>query len=1003
MMGGMNKQAFQKLYARLNAAQRQAVDSIEGPVMVIAGPGTGKTQVLAARIANILKQTDTAPQTILALTFTDAAATTMRERLFSMIGSTAYQVRIQTFHSFCDEIIRSHPDYFELGLEAEPLSELELTEFLRDYLAQPQLQYLRSPRSQYHYLHAIRQALQNIKREGYFVADFRQLVKEEEERQPAFAKPALQVGRASAGREKERKRLGKLQELADLYAVYQQHLADKNRYDFEDMILKVIAAFEQHAELLLEYQEQLHYFLVDEYQDTNSAQNKILDLLASYWSDNANVFVVGDPNQTIYRFQGASFENVLSFLDRYPQAVTINLEQGYRCSQDIYNAAAQVLAGQAPLPESPELFSVLKRPLQGRSEKQTTLKLTETSSDTAEQLYIVDEIKKLLKQKIAPADIAILVKKNKELTPLVETLTAAGIPYQLEKEQDILQTELIRQLLTIMQTILELRTGESAYQLYEVLLYDWTGLSTLEVLQLTQVARQRQVDLPAVLKKNPLVFAYYQHLLSLGRVDLNLTFTEWFPEFLEVTGLRAYLLNQKNPLTLQLLRTFYTEIQTIARSEKDLKLARFLEIIAALQAQGIGISRKLQLGEAEGVTLSTVHSAKGKEWGCVFLPQLVDGQWGNARSPLSLPLPNSILRFQAASKQDKNEDDRRLFYVGLTRARQQISLSFAQVRESDGKQQLPSQFVAELIESQTALKQSSYAIDETSLLKHSDELIPGVVIHNKDKAFTDWLRGLVANFQLSPSSLDIYLRDKETFFYSTLLRLPQATTSSLAFGTAVHQALEFVMRQGRQSQSLPKLATVLSVFKKKLLDQQLAVADFALRLRQGESLLAAYYENVKNFDLGRIQTVEQNFGTPGRPVILDKDIYLRGKVDRIDWVDTAQKTVKLVDYKTGDPKSRNHIEGKIKSANLSEGELALPESIRGRYKRQLVFYQLLTELDPNFKPKVVEAELDFVEAAEKGKKGRVSFTITDEEVDDLKQVIRQVIAEIRNLEFILAE
>ncbi|MEN8253288.1 MAG: ATP-dependent DNA helicase, partial [Patescibacteria group bacterium] len=863
---------------------------------------------------------------------------------------------------------------------------------LRNYLDNPKLKFLRSPRSTFHYLHSIKQALQNIKREGFFVSELEELVGREQQ----LANPR---NLSKAKKIAQEKRLGKLQELSQLYKAYQKFLAKNNRYDFEDMILKVIKAFEDHEELLQEYQEQLLYFLVDEYQDTNSAQNKILDLLASYWKEAANVFVVGDPNQTIYRFQGASFENVLSFLNRYSKSVVINLEQGYRCSQDIYNAAAETLANQKlNFSKSPELFSILKRPLQGRVENLQTIRLSEAATDTAEQVALAEEIKKLLNKKVSPENIAILFKKNKETTRLIETLNAWKIPYKLERDEDILQTEIIRQILTVMQVVLQLRNGEQAYDLYEILLYHWSDLDTLEVLKLAREANKEKISLEGLLEmqnEKCKIKKYFQQLVNLGKFDLNMTFLEFVPELFEKIGFRDYLIKDNNARNIQLINAFYSEIKTISKSEKHLKLERFLEIIAAFLEQNIGVSKKILLGEEKGVTISTVHGAKGKEWDYVFLPNLIDKHWGNARSPLTLPLPDKILRFQAESKQDKNEDDRRLFYVGLTRAKKQVFLSFSKLNEENKKEQLQAVFLAELLEADLDILNKKYQINDNQKLKNSKKLLPAPIFKNTDKTFRDWLLELIKDFELSPTALDIYLRDKEEFFYKVLLRLPQAKTSALSFGTAVHKALEFLMRQGKNTEKLPKLNLVLDVFRRTLEREQLSLNDFESRIVQGKEVISSYYEQLADFNLNNIKTLEYKFGSDSRKVVFDKDIYLTGKVDRIDWVN---KEIKVIDYKTGSAKSRNHIEGKIKSANLSEAELELPESIRGRYKRQLVFYKLLSQLDKTFKYKIVEAELDFVEAAGK-KTSRVSFEITDQEVEDLKEVIRKVMGEIRSLEF----
>jgi DNA helicase-2/ATP-dependent DNA helicase PcrA len=293
------------ILASLNKEQRKAVETIDGPVMVLAGPGTGKTQVLAARIAHIITSTDTPPYAILALTFTESAAANMRERVVSMIGKDGYYVNISTFHSFCADVIRSNPEYFSIDRKSEPLGELEKYDLFQRLIDQTSLKALKPFNQQYFYIDDIISSISQLKREGFNPEQFKKIVAEE------FAdknKPDKKTALTKFLSQKQ-----KNEELSLLYEAYYKDLKEIQRYDFDDMIALVAEAFNSHDQLLREYQEKLHYFLVDEYQDTNSAQNAVVDLLGSYWEEKANIFVVGDPHQSIFRFQGASVMLIVLF------------------------------------------------------------------------------------------------------------------------------------------------------------------------------------------------------------------------------------------------------------------------------------------------------------------------------------------------------------------------------------------------------------------------------------------------------------------------------------------------------------------------------------------------------------------------------------------------------------------------------------------------------------------------------------------------------------------
>ena len=358
---------------KLNPAQQLAVDTIDGPVMVIAGPGTGKTQIIAERIANILKQTDTAPDSILALTFTESGAKSMRERLITTIGATAYYVNISTFHAFCSQVIQEFPDRFSLTA-TEPLAELERVEIFHEIFDSHQFDYLKPVNQPHYYTAALIKAIQELKREGITPIALKKLL-------PLEAKTKA-----------DQYLLNKNQELQQIYTLYQKALTARGRYDFEDMINFVVEAFTRDETLLRTYQERLQYFLIDEYQDTNSSQNQVINLLAGFWGQEANVFVVGDPNQSIYRFQGASLENFIGFTKTYPHAKIITLEQNYRSHQLILDSSFALI--QKNKLKIEDIVSTAKAKLKAQVGLKTSqLQVIKLPSETVEAYIVAEKIK----------------------------------------------------------------------------------------------------------------------------------------------------------------------------------------------------------------------------------------------------------------------------------------------------------------------------------------------------------------------------------------------------------------------------------------------------------------------------------------------------------------------------------------------------------------------------------------------------------------------------------
>ena len=343
---------YNEAYNQLNDAQRVAVDTIEGPVMVIAGPGTGKTQILSARIGKILSDTDTLPENILCLTYTDAGVVAMRKRLLQFIGADAYKVNIYTFHAFCNDVIQDNLSIFEkTALDA--ISELEsielFTELINNFDKDNPLKRYRG--DVYYEINNLRNLFSTMKREGwtpvYIHERIDQYLEEIESREEFIYKRAYKQYKAGDLKQskidEEHERMAKLRAAVDEFEKYQNMMKKRNRYDFDDMINWVINAFQKQPHLLQHYQEQYLYILVDEYQDTSGTQNKIVELLMQHW-DKPNVFVVGDDDQSVYRFQGANVENMLDFAERYVNDLkTIVLTNNYRSTQPILDISKTLI------------------------------------------------------------------------------------------------------------------------------------------------------------------------------------------------------------------------------------------------------------------------------------------------------------------------------------------------------------------------------------------------------------------------------------------------------------------------------------------------------------------------------------------------------------------------------------------------------------------------------------------------------------------------------------
>ncbi len=394
-MNVMITQEFRKLYDQLNAEQREVVEAIEGPVMVVAGPGTGKTQVLTLRIANILARTDTQADSILALTFTESGAHACLKRLVSIIGPAAYRVGIFTFHGFCNDIIKSYPEEFPRVVGSVNITPIEQLKVVKGVITKLKLKKLKPYGDNFYYLKPVIKAISDCKREN-------NLPQPDSDKNREFLK---------------------------IYHEYQKELEKNKQYDYDDMILETLRVLKRNKNLLLQLQEQYQYILADEHQDANSAQNQLLELLASYY-DNPNIFIVGDDRQAIFRFQGASINNFQYFKNRYKKVKLITLKTNYRSHQKILDAAGTGLKA-LPLGE-------------GRG----GVELYAFSKPDVENYFVARDVRHRMSN-----NIAILYRDNRDAAPLTRALERAGVPHVVESDQNILEDEDIGKLLLILRAV----------------------------------------------------------------------------------------------------------------------------------------------------------------------------------------------------------------------------------------------------------------------------------------------------------------------------------------------------------------------------------------------------------------------------------------------------------------------------------------------------------------------------------------------------------------------
>lgn len=972
---------FDATFAKLNDAQRAAVETIEGPVMCIAGPGTGKTQVVAMRVANILKRTQMRPGNILCLTFSSSGAAAMRDRLRKLIGADAYGVVVNTIHGFCNDLIGQHPQVFETFSALELISDVERYRSINAIIDKlmPDLEIV-NKKSPYGRTKEIIDRISQVKREGKTMAELETAVRTYSVEMEGKSKPGTKV------HERNLLSARKFAEFTKIFEAYQQMLQQTQRYDYDDMILSVIRALQEEEWLLAGLQEKYQYILVDEFQDTNGAQDSVIRLLTSYANlDQApNLFIVGDDDQAIYRFQGANLQNILSFHERFPQSPVIVLTISYRSTQAILDAAGRLIAknDERLVGKLPGLRKDM-RAASGEAGEDPALIFA--ASDATEPWLVAQLIQERLEQGTAPSEIAVLTQTNGELMRYYDALRSSGIPVRMEGKLDLLSHPLVRQALCMLRAVEDMKSNSA---LSEALFCECNSCHPADIGRLNALQRQSKKPLHELLLdldapgSEPAALPLADRAALLRARDLLLelhgrlesrTVVETLERLLKGTGLIPDGTEEVkvDPLDFAALQAFFDRVRYRAYEQPEFAFRHLLQDIALYEQpenSGLRMSYSMPHIVDEGVRLLTAHQSKGLEFETVFLVNFRESHWDKRRNPSGLSLPEDLLYGWEKEQKgfERGQDERRVAYVAMTRAKKELVFTCArEISTGDKARQVsPSAFFAEagpLPEREIPLKNPERA---SSLLLTQ--------IRHIDEEMASFLRHRLQDFSLSVTALNHFLEDPQKFLTLDLLQTPQTKTASLVYGNAVHAALRkwgMSLQEGLNINS----ERFLAEFRNYLVDRELTTEkERKALLALGEHALARYYAERLAGAAPFIHKVEYPVHTRFG------DIPLKGAIDRIDLAHPDSPRAAIIDYKTGRPQTENEIR-------------------EGDYHRQLVFYSLLLEEGrPDLQP--TSFTLDFIGESAEHPVAR-SFEINAAERKALGELIRAVWAKIQALDF----
>lgn len=1061
--------AFIERYKKLNKEQRQAVDTIDGPLLVVAGPGTGKTELLSMRAANILRLTDTLPENILCLTFTESGANAMRQRLASIIGPAAYKIAIHTFHGFGTDVINQYRDYFYHGAEFEPADDIARHELLTGIF--DELDHTNPLAAkfngEYVHLYDTAQAISELKQAGLTSDELRSIIAANEalldEIEPTlstifadkpvitmldqlaslakkiaeFPKPTLPPTIAPLADElslslahaidaaletkktppitkwrnqwleqndqkafvfKDRKKHSRLRALAPVYFSYLNRMDQAGLFDYDDMILNLVHGMDLHKDLKANLQERYQYIMVDEFQDTNRAQLRILfRLTENPLGDAPNVMAVGDDDQAIYSFQGADLNNIHSFREQYPSHTAVVLTQNYRSSQQILDHSRDIAQQISSRLET--TLGISKKLTANTKITDTACELTELPTIADEYSWVADAIATQIASGVAPHDITVLARKHQELLEFIPYLHHHDIAVNYEHRDNVLDMAPVQTLELLAKTTVAIFSSD--HQLADSLLPEllshpmfalppetiwklsitaqrnhtsWleTMLQTLELKTIAAWLLERAKAVP-----NEPLEQYLDVLIGIPTGEPPIFRSPYYDHYFSKEKLTAtpdaYI------TMLEALRTIRTHLRDY-QPDQTLHVTDFLEFIQLHRELGSGITSirtsSSQLDDA--VNVMTAHKSKGLEFDTVYLLDSVDSVWGE-RVRTKSRFVNFPENMPISPNAGTYDDRLRLYYVAMTRAKRQLYLCYS-LRDAKDKESIVASFLTgtNLPAQHPVIQHTIASLTALNTVAWHDTLI------RPTSTLRELLAPTLEHYKLSATHLNNFLDvtrgGPQAFLMNNLLRFPQAKSASACFGTAVHATLQRAHVHFTVTGERRPVEDVLGDFIHELERQRLNDTDFALYSKRGTDalakFLAAHYQTFT-----RQQKAELQFAGQGAAI---EDALLTGSLDLVDINDNA---ITVTDYKTGKPAYSWKGNGEHEHVKLH------------RYRQQLMFYQLLTEQSRDYaRYDFAGAVLQFVEPDSRGDLHSLTDQFSRDELNRFKRLITIVWHNIMTLE-----
>lgn len=884
------------LLENLNEEQLAAVTHGEGPLMIIAGAGTGKTTAITQRIAWLIEQQKAKPDEVLALTFTEKSATEMEERVDQLLPIGYVDLWISTFHAFCERVLRENaleiglPDQFNL------LDDVDTFLLMRKNLDRFNLDYYKPRGNPTRFIRAMLSHFSRIKDEVVSPDEYLEFAQNLKMNTDSFE------GVASEEQAADLSEIERIGEIASAYNLYQQILLENQALDFADLVSYTIELFRKRPKILKKYQDQFKYILVDEFQDTNFAQYELIKLLTK---EPYNITVVGDDDQSIYKFRGASLSNIMLFREDFPSAKNIVLNKNYRSRAQILDKAYTLI--QQNNPNRLEVKENLNKKLIAHRQEDGQVEHYHSDSIEDEVTAVIEKIIELKKQDDCNwHDFCILTRANDSAEPFLEAMDAIRLPYRFMALSGLYTKPIIIDALAYLRVLDQSHTSPA---MYRILSHPILGISSADIAELSLYCRLKGTSLLDAMKLCTEVTASGKSkindllllLHNLREITRRKSASEVFVETIKQSGLLGEVMKLSDREQMEqndYLQQFFARIKKFEIGTEDKSLHAFLEEFEHERNAGEagGLKTDIEAGP-DVINVMTVHASKGLEFKYVFIINLVEQRFPSTRRSDPIEIPEGLIKERLNSEGDFHiEEERRLFYVALTRAKEGVYL-FSADDYGGTRKRKPSRFLSELEIDAKAVERSNVFKSETS---------------DKGQGTEEESTKLL-NYMLPPTLSFTQIAAFSTcplqYKFAHILKIPVFGKHQMSFGKSMHNSMQKIMElQARkfadcgnsvttEVTELPQilLSEMLRIYEDNWIDEWYPNEEIKLEyFENGKKIITDYYKILQE-QKPEVAFLEKGF------TLKVRGIAIKGRIDRIDKLEDGYE---IIDYKTGQAKTK---------------------------------------------------------------------------------------------------